>query len=793
MGTLSADAQSSPPVATQELDLRPGWNLISVQVGDGPWTVAEFQEACDDPETSFDERERLIEIWGYQPSGSPLVPGVWTSYQPKEPSFPSDLGVIELGKGYWVNVSQAVRVTLTGPIWNGNIALSTGWNLVGFPGLSLDSDEIQDLASVFGSDFDRIQQVWTFESRTQGFEGYDVTAVPLLDQLGGVSPGQAYWVFSVEDFLISLGPYLALPQDADASPLQDEESFSAVDPRWMGANASDYVGRQVRFRSVGGEDDEFDLNGNGVIDSPFTQDTIRFPVGVDRLVVTLGNQGNGIVNWLLDNSIDWLYTAAPDERTYPENEDRPHGASGVVSSDRDAVVLYADRRGLTPGEKSGVVTVFLGDEVRTINVKLEVPTSSGDWKGYAATQRVNGREIGIGSVDMGINLFMLSEATSETRFRAVLNQDTSLLFPRDVFMNGVFYSGNQFSVTTNFEMPAGDRNAPPFDTFQKPANYDSLTPKDQARADYDADQDGVLDVGNPFPFPVRREITLLGDRVNPNRLEGSYIESITGLLPQQRPIFIEGTFFLNRQTLEPTKRSIFNQTTTNPAVLIGSTSGILYRETTLQVGNAVNITGITVSLNVDFPSPELLTVDLYGPNNQRVTLHRNGELIPAKIDLSDFNGLLATGTWRLRVGWNATGERGYLNSWSLNIQGLATYGVTGRIVGDLDQAPGTSEEPLAGAHITLTGSNLIEQVDTGPFVANATTTAGSTTVTLIGRDTASFFPGMAITGHPDIPPGTVVSKVVDAQTLSISGPATADGGASTTFGSAGVFSIPNLT
>ncbi|MCB1092693.1 MAG: proprotein convertase P-domain-containing protein, partial [Verrucomicrobiae bacterium] len=437
--------------------------------------------------------------------------------------------------------------------------------------------------------------------------------------------------------------------------------------------------------------------------------------------------------------------------------------------------------------------MFLGDEVRTINVKLEVPTSSGDWKGYAATQRVNGREIGIGSVDMGINLFMLSEATSETRFRAVLNQDTSLLFPRDVFMNGVFYSGNQFSVTTNFEMPAGDRNAPPFDTFQKPANYDSLTPKDQARADYDADQDGVLDVGNPFPFPVRREITLLGDRVNPNRLEGSYIESITGLLPQQRPIFIEGTFFLNRQTLEPTKRSIFNQTTTNPAVLIGSTSGILYRETTLQVGNAVNITGITVSLNVDFPSPELLTVDLYGPNNQRVTLHRNGELIPAKVDLSDFNGLLATGTWRLRVGWNATGERGYLNSWSLNIQGLATYGVTGRIVGDLDQAPGTSEEPLAGAHITLTGSNLIEQVDTGPFVANATTTAGSTTVTLIGRDTASFFPGMAITGHPDIPPGTVVSKVVDAQTLSISGPATADGGASTTFGSAGVFSIPNLT
>lgn len=254
-------------------------------------------------------------------------------------------------------------------------------------------------------------------------------------------------------------------------------------------------------------------------------------------------------------------------------------------------------------------------------------------------------------------------------------------------------------------MPAGDRNAPPFDTFEKEQIYDSLPPQQQVRQDFDANNDRKLDVQNPFPFPVRRELTLIGSRNTPDRMEGSYVEAITGILPNQQPIFIEGTFFLDRQTRVPTKRSIFNQTTTGNPILIGGTSGNLYRETILNVGSAVSIQGTTLTLNLTFPDPSLLTITLIGPTGRSVIIHNRGSTLPSSVILPDFNGLSGEGDWKLRVAWVSTGERGNFNSWGLDIQGLATYGIRGRIVGDL----GAGNVPLSGAHLVLSGSNLIEQ------------------------------------------------------------------------------------
>ncbi|MBL9145370.1 MAG: carboxypeptidase regulatory-like domain-containing protein [Verrucomicrobiaceae bacterium] len=712
VGTLLTSVSMAQEIATQVIDLYPGWNLISIQVG-GNISPSSFSAALDNPATTTsNESERLIEVWAYHPSGNPSIPGAWQTYQPKVVGFPSDLTTLQPGRGYWVNVSQFVQAKLTGLRWDGAVSLQTGWNLVGFPGLSLAQDEAQDLASVFGVNLARVPQVWTFDTSLQRFSGHDITAVPQLKELNLIKPGSAYWIYALEPLAIVPQPYVALPGDADASPLEVEVAFSATDFPTL-PNPSQYVGTQIRKVRNSSEDVPFDLNANGIIDGPFTQDVLKFDIGVDRKVVTIGNNGAGLVNWVVTNSVPWLFTAAPDAKAYPANTNRPKTASGVVSADRDALTLYADTTGLLPGIQTGTITLYVGTIVKTVTVKLDVPASGGDWKGYATTQRVNGRNIGIGAVDMGINLFM--EEGSSTRFRAVLNKDTSLLFPRDVFMNGVFYSGNQFSLTTNFQMDTGDRNAPPYDTFQKPANYDSLTGAAKARADFDANNDRKLDPANPFPFPVRREITLLGSRKTPDRMEGSYVESITGMLPNNQPIFIEGTFYLDRQTFEPTKRSIFNQTTTNNPIVIGSTSGTLFRETSINVTNAVSIQGVTVSLNVSFPSPTLLTITLYGPNGQQIVLHKNGGSIPSTFTLSDFNGLLGTGTWKVRVAWSATGERGYFNSWGLNIQGLATYSVMGKVAGNL----GAGNVPLSGAHIVLSGSNLIEQTDTdanGQFI-----------------------------------------------------------------------------
>ena len=776
-GWLFADV----PDSQQSIRLMAGWNLVSVQVGNGI-SPASFQASLSNP-------ARLKQIWGYEASGSSNTPGKWKVFKSTvPPGFANDLNAIQPGRGYWVELSQAADLILSGTPWDGGIALSPGWNLVGFPGIGLAVDEVQDFSSVFGSNLASIQQVWTHENDSKRFVGYDLTAIPALRGLNQIKSGMGYWIYATAPISIQPGPYVALPGDADASPLESEVDF--VPAQFPGLpNASEYLGTQIRKVRPGSEDAPFDLNGNKIIDSAFTQNTLKFDVGVDRKIITIGNNGTGLANWVLSNSVPWLFTAARDEKTYPGNAGRPKTASGVVSADRDTITLYADTKGLQPGIQTAQITVYVGNLVKTITVKLDVPTSNGDWKGYATTQSVNGRAIGIGAVDMGINLFM--EEGSSSNFRAVLNRDSSLLFPRDVFMNGVFYTGNSFSLTTNFEMPTGDRNAPPFDTFQQPANYNSLTGAARARADYDANNDRKLDVSNPFPFPVRRQITLLGERKTPDRMEGSYIESITGMLPANQPIFIQGNFYLDRQTFAPTKRSIFNQGTSNSPILIGSTGGVLFRETTLNVGSSVSIQGVKLRLNLTFPDPTKLTITLYGPNGQSVIIHQGGATLPTSLELSQFNGLLGNGPWKLRVAWLPTAERGYFNSWNLDIQGLATYTVSGKIVGDLDNNPATPNVPLDKVHLVLSGSNVIKQADTAPFVLSTAITSGSTTATL--PSTSALYTDMPITGNPAIPFGAKVANVVNATTFTLSAAATATTTAATTFGEPGMFKFTGLT
>lgn len=699
---LCGRASGQEPPATQVIELNPGWNLISIQVG-GPITPVAFKASLDLPST-------LIEIWGYAPTGDPTVPGHWNTYQPTLAGFPSDLVTLDPGKGYWVNVGQFCKATLSGITWDGSIVLGQGWNLVGFPGLSSASSQGQPLASVFGTNFSRIPQVYGYDSSSaQRFVGYDITAIPMVKDLTYIVPGRGYWVYSLDAVTISPGPLIYLPADSDASPLQAQELFSSQDPRWHGTNPADYVNKLVRFR--GTEDIAFDLNGNGILDDPLTQDTLKFDVGVDAQIISVANGGGGIINYALANTVPWLFTAAADAKAYPSNSGRPKTASGVVSSQTDNISLYVDRTGLTPGPYSATFTLYAGTVVRTITVKMDVPTSAGDWKGLATTQRVNGKNIPIGAVDMGLNVFMASSSASETSFTAVLNQDTSLLFPRDVFMNGVFYSGSNFSLTTNFQMDAGDRNAPPYDTFSHVAPNTSggaTLNSTTARQDKDYNGNGLVDVQNPFPFAIHRQVTLLGVRTNPNHMEGSYIESITGMLPGNQPIFIEGTFFLDRQSLTPTKKSIFNGTTTNVPITIGSTSGTLYRETTLNVSSPVTVSGVTVNLNISFPDSSKLLVYLVGPNNQIVNLSRYASSLGTTYTLTDFNGISGAGTWKLHVEWLSTSLRGTFTNWSLNVQGLATYSVAAKVKGDL----GSGNQPLAGVHAILSGSNVLQQADT---------------------------------------------------------------------------------
>ena len=226
VGLLSLVARSECraviPETTQEIDLPAGWSLISIQVGSG-MLPEQFRDA-------FDEPENLIEVWGYTPSGSLTTPGSWQTYQPKLAGFPDDLEMIEPGRAYWVKAAQFTTVALVGTPWDGAVSLQSGWNAVGFPGLSFDSTEEQELAGLFGASFDRISQAWAWDnSGRQRYVGYDTTSIPEVDELASVQPGSGYLIYALEPVLLTTDGYLALPQDADASPLQPEETFVAAE------------------------------------------------------------------------------------------------------------------------------------------------------------------------------------------------------------------------------------------------------------------------------------------------------------------------------------------------------------------------------------------------------------------------------------------------------------------------------------------------------------------------------------------------------------------------------------
>lgn len=780
---------AAEPTTTQTLTLTAGWNLVSLQIGNTPTSTSSFQSALSSP-------DNLIEIWGYVPSGNPSTPGTWQTFQPLVPGFTSDLTALTPGRGYWVNVSQTTTATLTGVPWNGSVSLVKGWNLVGFPGVSFATDEVQELSAVFGSQFDRIQQVWTFDTALQRFSGYDITAVPALRELTRVWPQKGYWVYSIEDAAISLAPqpFVALPSDSDASPPQATAAFQATDPRWLGSNPAKYVGKQVRYRAGDGSDTSYDLNANGILDDPYTQDTILFEKTAETVSITIGNSGSGLVTWSLENNCDWLYTAPADARIWPSGATtRPRNAIGTVSSEKDTLLLYADRTGMTPGRKTGNITLWVGGQAFPVSLLLDVAPVDGDWRGFATTTRVGGRNITLGEVRLVLNGFGLggsvatataavsggqissisvtnsgtgyetapaiaisgtgSGATAAATvvnkrvtaitvtnggsgytgtptvtiasptdneangFRAVLNREQSILFPRDVYMDGVFYASNQFKLTTNFEMKAGDRNAPPYDTFPAPRLPNDPIPPGPDR---DTNGDGKVDVMNPFPYGIRREVTLLGTRVSPDRLEGTYIESIRGMLPpfsgnvlvsdenqfkseafltQSQPIFIEGTFVLERQSFTPTQRSVFNESA-DLGLNIGG-SDTTSRSVTFDVTTPVTVQGVTLSLNLTFPDPALLQISLIGPNpnDNPYIIHEFGDnsTIPSSlvIPANAFTGA-GNGTWTLVIEWDgSTGERGTLASWGLNIEGASTHQATGRIV--------ASALPIAGAAIRLEG------------------------------------------------------------------------------------------
>jgi hypothetical protein len=150
---------------TQQGSFAQGWNLWSYNVELASNAVVDV----------FDPMTYLTK-----------VKSITQSYDPSlDPMFNTLENVVD-GYGYWVQVSQADVLALTGaaiPLTTG-INLSTGWNLVAF--LPQASEGVEEaFASINDGTLLKVKSIT---------QSYDPTLDPMFNTLETLNPGSGYWV-----------------------------------------------------------------------------------------------------------------------------------------------------------------------------------------------------------------------------------------------------------------------------------------------------------------------------------------------------------------------------------------------------------------------------------------------------------------------------------------------------------------------------------------------------------------------------------------------------------------------
>ncbi len=149
--------------------LTPGWNLFSLPLAPQNTAVTSVLTAISG---------KYISIWSYQN-------GHWRTFDPDNPGF-SDLSVLEPGRGYWINMTAAGDLPVSGAPASRSISLNSGWNLVGY-NLSASQDVGTALSSISG----KYINVWTFSDGV--WKVYDPVN-PGFSDLTHFHPGQGYWI-----------------------------------------------------------------------------------------------------------------------------------------------------------------------------------------------------------------------------------------------------------------------------------------------------------------------------------------------------------------------------------------------------------------------------------------------------------------------------------------------------------------------------------------------------------------------------------------------------------------------
>ena len=155
--------------AAYQIQLRQGWNLISLPAHPPDTSVAEVTKSI---------ATKLTRIWAY-PDGQ------WRSYDPANPNF-SDLLNMDTGIGYWVQVTEEAVLSGSGAAPVPSVPLVAGWNLVGY-NLLWEKPSPEVLQSING----KYSMVWNYQEGK--WQSYD-PGNPNFSDLSQFAPEAGYWV-----------------------------------------------------------------------------------------------------------------------------------------------------------------------------------------------------------------------------------------------------------------------------------------------------------------------------------------------------------------------------------------------------------------------------------------------------------------------------------------------------------------------------------------------------------------------------------------------------------------------
>lgn len=164
-------ALASPAFASYEIDLIPGWNLIS---------LPEQQEVVDIDEVTVSIEGKFRSIWAWED-------GEWQVYDPSFPEL-STLRTMDAGRAYWISMEQEGTLVGHGLRPASTIELAHGWNMIGF-----NDDEPADIGDLLGDTGPCISSIWAYES---GSWTYYQRNSPQFSNLQYLRPGHGYWVKS---------------------------------------------------------------------------------------------------------------------------------------------------------------------------------------------------------------------------------------------------------------------------------------------------------------------------------------------------------------------------------------------------------------------------------------------------------------------------------------------------------------------------------------------------------------------------------------------------------------------